>query len=453
MTIALGVGVAALAITSFVVVDRGLSADIDRSLLRETEAYTAAVTSADTATGTANLVDVSRQYLEARTAVSTASHPILALRLTGGRTLSNSDVRIELAEGNRRLPAPGFSTVSLDGEEFRIATATVLDATGNQVGVFQAALSTGYARGVAADLGVTLALAGVAVVAIGAILSARVARASLSPLRNVAETAERISHTSLADRVPYDGPRDEVGALVASFNSMLDRLETAFGEQRRFVADASHELRTPLAVVQGNLDLIAHPNTTAEEKTAALEAMREETRRLERLVNDLLALARLDSGTRRPFQLLDVATLLEETAGRTRALGDRSVGVHAPESVWVLGDPDLLEQALMNLTRNAVGHTQDGGNIDLVAVAEGDSVRVSVADDGPGLRPEDVTRVFDRFYRAHGPRNALSGGSGLGLAITRRLIELHGGSVEAANRPGGGAEFTVCLPRKAAPKD
>lgn len=452
MTVALGVGVITLAVASYAVVDRSLSADIDRTLLRETEAYMAAVTSAAATTETAGLIDISREYLTARTTEAMGSHPILTLRLIGGRTLANSETKIELAEGNRTLPDAGFSTVTLDGDEFRVATARVLGPDGSAVGVYQAALATGYSRSIATNLGLTLALAGVVIVVVGAALSVWVARASLAPLREVSKTAERIGHTSLANRVPYDGPRDEVGTLVASFNSMLDRLEAAFGEQRRFVADASHELRTPLAVVQGNLDLIKHPNTSAEEKAAALEAVREETGRLERLVNDLLALARLDAGTRRPFQLLDVATLLEETAGRTRALGNRTVSVNAPKSVWVLGDPDLLEQALINLTRNAVAHTAEGGSIELAAAAEGDDVRVSVVDDGPGLRAEDVPRVFDRFYRTHGPRPASSGGSGLGLAITKRLVELHGGTVKAANRPQGGAEFTVCLPRKDAPK-
>ncbi len=453
MTLTLGVGVLLLAVTSYVIVARSLTTDLDRALLRETQSYAAAVAGGDgssTAT-TASLVDASREYLSVHTQAATGAHPILMVRLTGGRVLSNSDALLELAGGNADPTPAGFATLNLDAEEYRMATAPIVDSDGEAAGVFQAALPTAYHKAIASSLATTLAVAGVAIVAIGASLSVWVARASLVPLREVARTAEHVTQSSLGDRVPYDGPRDEVGTMVAALNSMLNRLESAFGEQRRFVADASHELRTPLAVVGGNLDLLEHPKTSAEERAAALVAMREELARQERLVNDLLALARLDSGMHRPFQPLDVGTILEETAVRTRALGDRLVRVGAPADLWVRGDPDLLEQALMNLTRNAVAHTAEGGHIEIVAVAEGDEVLLRVADDGPGLRQEDLVRVFDRFYRAQGTRNRDSGSSGLGLPIVKRLVELHNGRVEAANREGGGAAFTISLPREERP--
>lgn len=455
MSAALAVAIAALAVVSYVVVDRSLSADIDRTLLRETEAYTAAVSSAGQATDTTALVEVSRDYLAARTHATATTHPVLALRLSGGRVLSNSEVRIETARGNTGIPPMGFGTVTLGTQQYRVATAPIVGADGTTVlGVFQAALDTGYVRGVASDLAWTLVLAGLVIVAIGSSLSVFVARSSLRPLRRVVETAGRIGQSSLTERVPYTGPGDEVGTMVTAFNSMLDRLEAAFGEQRRFVADASHELRTPLAIVRGNIDLIQHPNTTAEQKREAFVILREELGRLERLVTDLLALARLEAGPTRAFQPLDVATLLIETAGRTRALGPRDIRVNAPGGAWIDGDPDMLEQALMNLTRNAVAHTREGGAIELDATRAGDLVRISVADDGDGLKAEDLPRVFDRFYRAHGPRtlDGPSGGSGLGLAITKRLVELHGGRVEAANRPEGGAVFTLYLPRREPPR-
>jgi len=453
MTLTLTVGVVALALTSYIAVSSGLQADIDRGLLRESEAFMAAVHSGEAEEDDSGLVEIARTYLAARTKAETGAQPILLVRLSDGRVLSNSDVKLETAEGNTELPTAGFSTIVLGSEQYRVATAPILGANGAVAGVFQAALSTAYMRGVAANLGGTLGLGGALVVILGAILSAWAARASLSPLRKVAATAGQITQSSLGDRVPYDGPDDEVGAMVESFNGMLDRLETAFTEQRRFVADASHELRTPIAVVCGNLDLIDHPRTDETSKQRALEAIRDEAGRLGRLVDDLLALARLDSRQLRPFQLLDVATLAEEAVVRARAIGGPTIVNDVPGGLWVSGDPDQLDQALLNLMRNAITHTPVAGTVTVSARVEGDNVVISIRDTGAGIRTEDLPRLFDRFYRSQGPRAATSGGSGLGLAITKRLVELHQGTIEAHNAVGGGAIFTLRLRKQSAPKD
>lgn len=454
MTLTLIVGIVALAVTSYFAVERGLRSDLDRGLLRESEAFLAAVHSGQSEETTAGVLDIARTYLGARTKVESGSHPILLVRLADGRVLSNSDIKLETAEGNTGDLQPGFSTVTLGSEEYRVATARIASSGGTSQGVFQAAISTSYARSVLADLGGTLGLGGAIVVLLGAILSAWAARASLNPLREVSDTAAQITQASLGERVPYGGPHDEVGAMVEAFNEMLDRLETAFLEQKRFVADASHELRTPIAVVCGNLDIIDHPQTDEAARNAALAAIRDEAGRLERLVDDLLSLARLDRGTQRPFQALDVRTLIEEAVVRGRALGGPEIAADARPGLWVEGDPDMLDQALMNLVRNAINHTPEGGTVTVSAREAGDSVEISVADTGPGIREEDLPRLFDRFYRAQGPRDAESGGSGLGLAITKRLVELHRGTISARNSDAGiGAVFTIRLDSRPEPED
>jgi len=171
---------------------------------------------------------------------------------------------------------------------------------------------------------------------------------------------------------------------------------------------------------------------------------------MSKLLDELLALARLEGGTR-PFQPLEVRTLLEEAAARARTLGDRVITLEGPCGLWIEGDPDLLDQALVNLMRNAIAHTHDGGSIALACEAQPHSILITIADDGPGIPEADLERIFDRFYRAQGKRPPRSGGAGLGLAISKRLIEIHGGTIHAENARPTGARFVIKLPRIAEP--
>ena len=177
-----------------------------------------------------------------------------------------------------------------------------------------------------------------------------------------------------------------------------------------------------------------------------------ESTRMTRLLDELLSLARLE-GSVRDFQPLDVATMLDEGAARARKLGNRTISVSCECGVWIKGDPDLLDQAIVNVLRNAVAHTTDGGHIKLSCSATPTHAMLSVTDDGPGISQADLDRIFDRFYRAHGPRPGDSGGAGLGLAIAKRLVDLHGGTMSATNVKPLGACFTITLPRIAAPVD
>ena len=249
--------------------------------------------------------------------------------------------------------------------------------------VFEAALPTSLTDDLGTQVLATLVGAGVLVTLVGALLAVWVARASLRPLSRAAETASLVSQSSLQARIDYDGADDAVGRLVSSINEMLDRLESAFGEQRRFTADASHELRTPLAVIAGHVEFIRDSPLSEDERREELELIADEVARMGRLVDDLLALARLDAASSGTHQPLEVSSLLEEAAARGRGLGDRRIGVETPGELWVAGDPDQLMQALLNLVGNAVAHTQSGGSIRLAASATGETVRVEVDDDRP----------------------------------------------------------------------
>lgn len=452
VTLVLVFGIATLALVAWWRVSDRLRADLDRSLLREAEAYSASIARA----GGSDLRDATRAYLRARSRAFSSNYPVLLVRFPDGGVISNTDLPLEDAAANRAALAGRGSRAFLDltfrDVGYRAAAVPVTSSDGTVLAVFEAALPTAPTRDLGTQVLLTLLGVGAAVAAVGALVAVLAARRALRPLRVAADTASRVTQSSLAQRVEYDGPDDEVGRMVAALNAMLGRLEDSFREQRRFIADASHELRTPLAVVSGHVELLRDTEPPPRERAEELTLIADEVARMGRLVDDLLALARLDAASAPRRQALEVGTMLAEAAARGRGLGERSITVDAGDGLWVAGDPDQLMQALLNLVGNAVAHTAEGGSIVLRAAGEPDWVSVSVEDDGPGIPERDLARIFDRFYRAPGPRPGEGGGSGLGLAITRRLVELHGGSIAASNRPGGGASLTVRLPRVEAPR-
>jgi two-component system OmpR family sensor kinase len=447
--VVLALGVIAMTAVAYGAITRSLAGDVDDSLAAEGQAY------ADWVAGEgpeddADLPDATRSYLAARGTAGTASTPILLVRFSDGRLVSNSDVRVEDApESAERLDGPAESaelfSFEYEGEGYRAAVAPIVGQDGETLGVFEAALPTEGVSSVATQVGTALLAAGLIVVVIGALASRAVARASLARLRDAALQARGITGASLDSRIEYDGPDDEVGTLVHATNAMLERLEGSFAEQRRFTADASHELRTPLAVIKGHLSLATDPSTSEADRTSSLLVVREELGRIERLVDDLLVLARLDRAEPSPHQPLDLGLLLRDAAERTKAIAPRTIRCDCACDVWTLGDPDQLLQAFMNVTKNAAQHTAEGSSI-VVACAERDGRAVgTVEDDGPGIDPADLPHVFDRFYRSR-TRKSSGTGSGLGLAIAQRMVELHAGTITAANRPSGGAAFTISLP-------
>jgi len=453
MSIATTMAVLTLCVLAYGITLRNLTVELDRTLVREASAYSAAVRSAPASEA---LLSATRTYLTGRTGGQANLSPILILALEGGRTISNSVIRLDTAPQNAALlyqvPNPVFSTVNYNGATYRTLAVPVLATDGTRLATFQVALAEGNSSEVAAGVAAALGAAGIVVVFLGSILSIWAARGSLRPLTHMAADAAAISLASPGKRMVYDGPPDELGTLAHALNAMLGRLEFTYEEQRRFVADASHELRTPVAIVRGNVELLRTGRLSSEDEAESLAMIDSESKRMGRLIDELLALARLESSVH-SFQPLEVRTILEEGAGRVRMLGDRIVNVEGPAGLWTEGDPDLIDQALLNVLKNAFAHTVAGGRILLSCDADDTTVHIMVTDDGPGIPEDELARIFDRFYRAQGPRSSESGGAGLGLAIAVRLIDLHGGSMSAENVPGAGARFTISLPRIAEPSE
>jgi signal transduction histidine kinase len=271
------------------------------------------------------------------------------------------------------------------------------------------------------------------------------AAGALRPVEAMRRRAAGVSATE-PGRLPVPPSRDEISRLATTLNEMLGRLEAAFEHERRFVANASHELRTPLAMLRTELELALRRPRSREELEAAVRSAAEETNRLSQLAEDLLLIARADQGAL-PIRAEHVgvdelfATVAERFGHRARE--HKQELELRPASVAVTADPARVQQALANLVENALEH--GSGPVDLYAVERDDIVELHVADAGAGFPERFLERAFDRFSRADDARSGSS--SGLGLSIVALIAQAHGGSVGAENRPEGGADVWLSLPR------
>ncbi|MFC6883203.1 MULTISPECIES: sensor histidine kinase [Actinomadura] len=299
--------------------------------------------------------------------------------------------------------------------------------------------------------GVTRATRVLAVSSAGALAAAGlagwlIAGRVLAPIRLVRHAAERIGASDLTRRLEVRG-NDDVAALARTFNTMLDRLESAFAAQRRFADDAGHELRTPITVIRGHLELMDDDPASAAETRRLLIG---ELDRMGRIVGDLLVLARADRPDFLAPGAVDLADLTVETVAKSRGLGPRRWRVAETAEVRVAADGQRLTQALMQLTANAVRHTGADDTIEVGSAVRGARVLLWVRDTGPGVAEEDAERIFDRFARAApsgGPRAAdAPDGAGLGLAIVASIARAHGGRAYVSAPPDGGARFVLDLP-------
>jgi signal transduction histidine kinase len=305
-----------------------------------------------------------------------------------------------------------------------------------------------------------LVAGGLTVLVIGALMSWALAAGLLRPLGRMRAAAQRIGdERDFASRLPDDDRRDEVSRLSKSFNQMLaeleqshDDLKTTLDAQRRFVADASHELRTPMTAIRTNLEFLARvPGAREEDRSAALHDVLAEMRRMEALVGDLLALARLEATAvgpvRRAVRLDHLLADIHRDASRLAPSGVevRLEPARLPH-VWVSGDRDDLRRAVWNLVDNALKYTI-AGHIELRLTVGDDMAELEVRDSGMGIAEADQRHVFDRFWRSQRIRGMT--GSGLGLAITKWVAQAHGGSVLVDSVLGEGSVFTLRLPATA----
>ena len=327
----------------------------------------------------------------------------------------------------------------------------------NNAGSIVAAQSLDDLNQTVGKLGFFFFLIGAALLTLIAIASRLVIKIGMRPLEDVEATAEQIAAGDLSARMPDANPHTEVGRLVTALNLMLSRIEKSFDAKiesenklRRFVADASHELRTPLTAIRGFSELYRQGAVSGEEPTRELVGRIEgESKRMGSLVEDLLLLARLDQAREMEAKPVNLEEVVESAVASARVAGPDHTVSFTPSSdeLFALGDEARIHQVVANLLANARSHTPAGTKIHVSINRAEDGIRISVADNGPGLSEEDQAKIFERFYRADPSRARVDGeGSGLGLSIVDAVMKAHGGSVTVASEVGKGATFTLFFP-------
>jgi len=468
-TLVLGLPLVAFAGTSFLVLDRALMHRSDAFLDETLGAFTTELASEQieepttSEAITSSLHDV--QFRDVQLAVYNPSgvlvmaggvdttaeyalkHPVDLARLGAElhRNVSASHSVFSLGQGERayRIAA---EPVEIFGKPYLVAAAYPLHHDSETM----EAVATAY--GIAIPLLLLIAALG------GYFLATR----SLSPVAAMSARAAEISSSNLNERLPVGSRRDELTALAEVVNGLLERLERAFAQQRRFMADASHELRTPVAVLRTEADVtLSRPTRTEAEYRESVSVMRDSAQRLGRIVDDLFLLARADAGhlplRREPLYLEDV---VDEAARAVQSLArERDVRVQLLplEDSPYDGDADLLGRVLLNLLDNAIKHSPPGGTVTLALTRTAHEYHVAVTDEGAGIPPEAQSQIFERFFRADKARSRTSGdataGAGLGLAIGRWIAEAHGGRLELVKSGANGAEFLLALPLSRPPQE
>lgn len=344
--------------------------------------------------------------------------------------------------GNRREMLLTSHTVAVQGgERYLVETGALLDEVQQDLRQWLILLIAG--------------LPVVAAIAIGG--GYFLIKRALTPVDQIAATAERIGSHNLSQRLPVANTGDELERLSITLNHMIQRLEEAFQHSRRFMADASHELRTPLTVLRGELETFVQEPSLAVEVRERLGSALEELERLVNIVEGLFAISRLDAGEAQAESVkFDLGKLAAATTDQMSLLGeDKNIKIScaAANDVWVEGDRARMKQVVVNLLDNAIKYTPEGGAIGLKVGTRDNKALLEVADNGIGIPTESLPRVFERFYRVDEARSRELGGAGLGLSIVKSICTAHHGRVEATSTPGQGSVFRVELPLTSAPSN
>ena len=427
-----------------------LQAQVDSELKTQQAEWRQFAATADISTPAA-LKDAASRFIAAQR--YHAESLIIVVQPRTGGTVSNDPEIVVREEAREHSPneatglldsAPGISTLPVAEAGSMRVLAYPIYAGGQRVGTLRVANPLTPVEKAQASMRHTFLVVGL--VALALAVAAGIALASLiaAPLRRMVRVAAAVEAGDLSTRAGSAHASGEVRLLSDAFDHMLDRLERTFKRQRDFVSDASHELRTPLAVLRAQVELLDRESDEARrhEGTVTLLHRLDE---LDRLVADMLTLAGAEAGQLVQPRAIDLADFFEDLRRDLPLFGERDFRLHAVDGT-LNADPDRLTQVLRNLVRNAVAHTKAGDRVQVEARARDSHLEISVSDTGPGIPPDQLEQIFERFRRLDQGRSRDSGGSGLGLAIARAIIEAHGGTIHAESTPGHGATFRLELP-------
>ncbi len=346
-----------------------------------------------------------------------------------------------------------FNSSYSRGVHLRVVSLPLTTARGPS-GILQVGVSMNLLDATQRVLASVLVILALAAMILAAWLASLVINRALAPLATATQIATTITKADdLSRRIPMNVPPEtEIGQLIQAFNETLGRLEGLFTTQRRFVADVSHELRTPLTVIKGEVGLMRKIREVDDDSLNSIES---EVDRLTRLVGNLLLLAQAESG-RLPLDLkpVELDTVMLEVFQQVKTLaGDKvKLQISGIDQVSIIGDRDRLKQVLLNLVGNAVQYTPPGGLVSVSLDRVEERARVIVTDTGPGIPTEDLTHIFERFYRGEKSRSrSMGSGFGLGLSIAYWIVRNHGGSIDVNSQVGQGTSFCVWLPLKQQP--
>lgn len=357
----------------------------------------------------------------------------------------SSDVPASISDVFSSLP-DGITTVTGDDARRRVLVRTVEGVSDVRlvISMSLAELDASLAR--LRTLLAALAVGGISLALLG---GWTIAGAALRPIAILTETARSIADSrAFSQRVPAIARRDELGQLARTFNDMLGSLESAHQLQQRFVSDTSHELRTPLTTVHGNAELLAQDDADPAERREAVAQILRETRRLTRLIDDLLVLARADAaGDPVEATCVELDELLMEAFAELRPQAGDRLKVLDLDEAPLLGERDRLKQLVLILVDNALRYTPADGTVEAAVSVDDGTVVLRVDDTGIGIDPEVEAHAFDRFYRGDAARRLGTEGTGLGLSIAHWIVERHGGSIQLLARSPRGTRAVVRLPR------
>ncbi len=291
--------------------------------------------------------------------------------------------------------------------------------------------------------------AGLAVLAAGLIGGFWFSRRAIKPIEAISAAAAEISLSNLSRRIDVSGTETELTALARTLNKMIDRLESAFGQQVRFTADASHELRTPLAVILSHAELALDKARPATELRETIETCRRSALRMKSVVESLLTLARFDSGELQvEGRPIDLSRIAGDCAAQIRPLAEKR---RITLDLDLTADSDRMSQVVTNLLTNAIRYNRDDGRVTITTRSGKNDVVLTIADTGIGIGPEHLPHIFERFYRVDKARSRKDGGIGLGLAICKSIVEAHGGTITVTSTADVGSQFEVRLPKRGSP--